>query len=283
MGEDENLSFTGNRDSIIYNREATIKRGIEFLSARVRMKNGVWRVDAEGLHYSDLNAILRTLNGDNVKKIEIQNVYGQRYIGTDLEGDFEIQVYGTPGNDLGAFMKGPTVVVHGNAQDGCGNTMDQGEIIVHGRAGDITGYSMRGGKIFIRDDAGYRVGIHMKAYRDKKPCLTIGGTAQDFLGEYMAGGVLVLLGLNVKEGECHRAKFVGTGMHGGTIYIRGRVKHLGREVEITSLDEADEKMLHALVNEFSSHFGFDTKEIMNHEFKKILPVSNRPYGSLYAY
>ena len=77
-------------------------------------------------------------------------------------------------------MKGPRIVVHGNAQDCCGNTMDHGQIVIHGRAGDITGYSMRGGKIFIRDDVGYRAGIHMKEYGSKRPCLVVGGTAVSY-------------------------------------------------------------------------------------------------------
>jgi glutamate synthase domain-containing protein 3 len=67
------------------------------------------------------------------------------------------------------------------------------EIIVHGYAGDIVGLSARGGRIFIREDINYRAGIHMKEYQDKKPEIVIGGTAHDFVGEYMAGGILVLL------------------------------------------------------------------------------------------
>jgi glutamate synthase domain-containing protein 3 len=252
-------------------------------SSRVKVENGVAKVNAEGVYYRDLNALLRTFNGNGVKKMEIHNVYGQRYLGTDLEGKMEIDVYGTPGNDLGALMNGPRLVIHGNAQDGCGNTMNEGQIVIHGHAGDITGYSMRGGKIFIRDDVGYRVGIHMKGYRGKRPCLVVGGTAQDFLGEYMAGGVLVILGLNLKAGECHRAKFVGTGMHGGTMYVRGDVNHLGREVEVIDLEEDDRRLLRSLVDEFCSHFGFNTNKILDHRFNKLIPVSYRPYGRLYAY
>ncbi len=252
-------------------------------SSRVKVENGVAKVNAEGVYYRDLNALLRTFNGNGVKKMEIHNVYGQRYLGTDLEGNMEIEVYGTPGNDLGALMNGPRLVIHGNAQDGCGNTMNEGQIVIHGRAGDITGYSMRGGKIFIRNDVGYRVGIHMKGYRDKIPYLVVGGTAQDFLGEYMAGGILVVLGLNLKAGERHRAKFVGTGMHGGTMYIRGEVSHLGREVEAVDLEEDDRRLLRILVDEFCSHFGFNTNEILDHRFNKLIPVSYRPYGRLYAY
>ncbi len=253
-----------------------------FLS-RVKVEKDVAKVDAEGVSYRDLNALLRTFNGNGFKKMEIHNVYGQRYLGTDLEGNMEIEVYGTPGNDLGALMNGPRLVIHGNAQDGCGNTMNEGQIVIHGRAGDITGYSMRGGKIFIRDDAGYRVGIHMKGYLDKRPCLVVGGTAQDFLGEYMAGGILVVLGLNLKAGERHRARFVGTGMHGGTMYVRGEVSHLGREVEVVDLEEDDRQLLRSLVDEFCSHFGFNTDKILDHRFNKLIPVSYRPYGRLYAY
>ncbi|MFA5364902.1 MAG: hypothetical protein WC325_06955 [Candidatus Bathyarchaeia archaeon] len=210
------------------------------------------------------------------------NVYGQRYIGTDLKNHVSIDIYGTPGNDLGAFMNGVDITVHGNAQDACGNTMDHGKIVVHGRAGDLLGHSMRGGKIFVRDDAGCRVGIHMKEYLDKRPVIVIGGTAQDFLGEYMAGGVLVVLGLNMKE-NVHDAKFVGTGMHGGTIYIRGEVKHLGAEVAVSELNESDYRLLGSLVEEYCSYFGCDAKKIMENKFSKLTPVSSRPYGNLYAY
>jgi len=253
------------------------------LFAHVKIENDVAKIDADGLHYQDLNALLRSLNNNGVRKIEIHNVYGQRYIATGLNGNVKIDIYGTPGNDLGAFMKGPKVTVHGNAQDCCGNTMDYGEIVIHGRAGDIIGYSMREGKIFIRDDVGYRVGIHMKQYRENRPFLVIGGTAQDFLGEYMAGGVVLILGLTLRSGERYKARFVGTGMHGGVIYVCGEMTHLGKEVEVMDLDKDDMHLIQGLVKEFCNHFGFNFEDIMNEEFTKIVPVSHRPYGRLYAY
>jgi len=248
------------------------------------LKKDVAMIDATGVYYRDLNSLLRSLDSNGIEKVEICNVYGQRYIGTDLDGHISIDIYGTPGNDLGAFMKGANITVHGNVQDGCGNTMDHGQIVVHGRAGDLVGHSMRGGKIFIRDDAGYRVGIHMKEYIGKRPAIVIGGTAQDFLGEYMAGGILVVLGLNMKDGEVrHNAKFVGTGMHGGTMYIRGDVQHVGEEVAITELNEEDFKLLKGLVDEFCGYYGLDAKKILESKFNKLIPVSSRPYGNLYAY
>ena len=245
----------------------------------------VVQIDAYGDTHKQLNARLRQAVDDGAEHIELHNVFGQRYIGTDLDKPVRIDIYGVPGNDLGAFMNGPRIHVFGNAQDGCGNTMNEGEIVVHGHAGDIIGMSARGGKIYIRDGVGYRAAIHMKEYEDKKPALVIGGSAQDFFGEYMAGGIVILLGLNLREGEHHRARFIGTGMHGGVIYLRGGVEdyQLGKEVGIATLDSQDEDIIGAHVNEFCAHFGYQAESILNGEFMKLYPRYLRPYGRLYAY
>lgn len=242
-------------------------------------------IDATGLYYRELNTRLRQAVAEGIEQVELRHVYGQRYIGTGLDKPVSIDIFGTPGNDLGAFMNGPRITVHGNAQDGCGNTMNDGEIVIHGHAGDIIGLSARGGKIFVRDDVGYRAGIHMKEYEAKKPALVIGGTAQDFLGEYMAGGTLILLGLNLREGETHRANFIGTGMHGGVIYLRGEVRdyQLGKEVGTSELEDRDRETLNRLVSEFADTFGYSAMEILNHRFMRLYPRWLRPYGRLYAY
>lgn len=248
--------------------------------------NGSIRIDADGLFYKNLNMLLRdAMLTHQAEKITLCNVYGQRYIGTNLRQPVRLEVFGTPGNDLGAFMDGPTVEVFGNAQDGCGNTMNSGKIIVHGNAGDIAGFSARGGQIFIKGDVGYRVGIHMKEYEGKKPILVIGGTAQDFLGEYMAGGVLIILGLNLGGGDSHKADFIGTGMHGGVIYIRGKVEdhQLGKEVSQLQVDEKDRRVIEKYVSKFAKYFDYATEDVLGTEFTKLLPLSHRPYGALYAY
>jgi len=186
-------------------------------------------IDANGLKHKELNDLLwETVQKGNTEVV-INNVFGQRYIGSRLYSPFNgkkihIEINHFPGNDLGAFLNGHRIIVHGNAQDGVGNTMNDGLIIVHGRAGDVTAMSMRGGQIFIRDNVGYRTAIHMKEYQDKVPVLVVGGTAQDFLGEYMAGGIVIVLGLNLQEGEPHLARYIGTGMHGGVIYLRGHLE-----------------------------------------------------------
>ncbi|MCL6430528.1 MAG: hypothetical protein K6V36_06645 [Anaerolineae bacterium] len=243
-------------------------------------------IDAHGVHYRDLNARIRqALQRGPCQRLALRHVCGQRYIGTGLRSHVRIEIHGTPGNDLGAFMDGPTIIVHGNAQDGSGNTLNSGEIIVHGRAGDITGYAMRGGRIFVRDGVGYRAGIHMKEYAARRPVLVIGGTAQPFLGEYMAGGVVLLLGLNLQADEPHPTVHVGTGMHGGVIYVRGAIEdwQLGREVGRAELEEEDRVLVERLVYDFAGHFGGDPQAILRAPFVKLFPLYLRPYGNLYAY
>jgi glutamate synthase domain-containing protein 3 len=241
-------------------------------------------IDAAGVYYRDLNARMRQLAVAGTERVRLVNLYGQRYIATDLARPMDIEIHGTPGNDLGAFLNGSTITVHGNAQDGSGNTMNEGRIVIHGRAGDITGLAARGGKIFIRDGVGYRTGIHMKEYGEQKPLIVIGGTSQDFLAEYMAGGTLILLGLDLPDGR-HRSSFVATGMHGGVVYIRGSLEEhqLGREVGVSQLDEADRAILAGHVGEFAGHFGMDAGKILEADFIKLYPRFLRPYGKLYTY
>jgi len=242
-------------------------------------------IDAMGMHYRDLNAIIRDFCKMNEKEVVVKNVAGQRYIGDGIQGDFRITVEGTPGNDMAAYMDGPSIVVHGNAQDGVANTMNNGEVIIHGNAGDTLGYAMRGGRVYIKGNVGYRTGIHMKEYMEKKPVIVIGGKAGDFLGEYMAGGTIILLGINIDDPQKIVGAYCGTGMHGGVIYSRFPIDShkLGKEVKQVPADEKDLKIISSYVNKFCNHFGLDYDSIMDRPFLKIYPYNKRPYKNLYAY
>lgn len=208
---------------------------------------------------------------------------GQRYIGTGLKAKVKITIEGVPGNDLAAFMDGPTIMVNSNAQDCVCNTMNEGTVIIHGDAGDVLGYGMRGGRLYIKGDVGYRVGIHMKAYMDKNPTLIVGGVARDFLGEYMAGGIIIVLGLHGKNSAV--SNYVGTGIHGGVIYIRGQVEEhqLAKEAALSEVNAEDEKILEHYLKEYCSYFNLNLDEILGAKFAKVVPTTHRPYEHLYAY
>ena len=229
--------------------------------------------------------MIRNAVAEGETEFILDNVNGQRYIGNGINEKVRITVNGVPGNDLAMFMNGPSLIINANSQDGIANTMNAGEIIEHGSAGDVLGYGMRGGKLYIKGNVGYRTGIHMKEYKKQIPVIIAGGIAGDFCGEYMAGGILVLLGLDKDEDTPIAGDYLGTGMHGGVIYIRGEVEEytLGKEVSILDPDEKDKKILKKHLSEYCKHFGLDLDEVMSKPFIKLLPVSSRPYGNLYAY
>ncbi|HIU29944.1 MAG TPA: glutamate synthase, partial [Candidatus Egerieisoma faecipullorum] len=183
----------------------------------------------------------QTLNRDIAaggRTVTVNNCLGQRFIGSGQSGK-TITLNGVPGNALGAYLDGADIIVNGNAQDATGDTMNAGTIVVHGSTGDAAGYAMRGGAIYVRDDAGYRAGIHMKAYADKLPVLVIGGRCGSFLGEYQAGGLIIVLGIGY--GDDIAGNFCGTGMHGGKIFLRcsGLVRKFPEQVNAREASEAD--------------------------------------------
>jgi glutamate synthase domain-containing protein 3 len=89
----------------------------------------------------------------------------------------------------------------------------------------------------------------------------------------MAGGVILVLGLNLSESERCKARFVGTGMHGGVIYVRDDILELGEGTKTMAVGKRDSRVIESLVREFCGYFGFDFEKVMSTKFRKIVPVS----------
>lgn len=246
-------------------------------------------IDAAGVHYRRLNELIRDAIADGAGRIELLNVNGQRFICAGLEAPVHVDVHGVPGNDLGVFADGPIINCLRNVQDGTGNTMNSGQVVVHGNAGDVLGYGLRGGRVFIRGDVGYRVGIHMKEFKTKIPAIIVGGRAGNFLAEYMAGGTLVVLGLDQDEDKPVVGSYCGTGMHGGLAFVRRPIEdwQLGKEVGMAEVDNDDRERLTPLLEEFCALFDVDKANVLpmleDGRLAKLFPRSRRPYGNLYSY
>lgn len=231
------------------------------------------------LHFQKLNAAVRESRDS---EIIIDNCIGQRYIGAGISGK-NITINGVPGNALGAYMNGAHICVNGNAQDAIGDTMNDGTIYVYGGAGDAVGYAMRGGRIYIKGNAGYRVGIHMKAYNEHKPIIVIGGRVGSFLGEYQAGGIIIVLGLN-RDGAPIVGNFCGTGMHGGQIYLRSDALPplLPEQVKAEKLQKITDEEIIDIIKDYSAVMGMDAEDILEHTFYKFTPNSDNPYKQMYT-
>jgi glutamate synthase domain-containing protein 3 len=235
------------------------------------------KLNVQGLDYTAINELIRNQKRD----CTLDNCCGQRFIAAGM-ADKKITLNGVPGNALGAYLNGAVITVNGNAQDAVGDTMNEGKIIVNGNIGDTAGYAMRGGRIYVRGNAGYRAGIHMKEYKEKVPLMIIGGTAGSFLGEYQAGGMIIVLNLEKKEKIV--SNFTCTGMHGGKMYLRSDCKNIVFPNQVTAkrADENDLKQLRKHLTEYCRLFSLNIDEVLDSPFTVVSPDSKNPYKQMYV-
>ena len=235
-------------------------------------------IDTRGMEFTALNELLRRTEGD----AELYGCLGQRFIGAGM-GARKLRIHGIPGNALGAYLNGGEIEVFGNAQDAVGDTMNAGTILVHGSIGDTAGYAMRGGRIYVRDDAGYRTGVHMKEYKEHVPVIVIGGRAGSFLGEYQAGGVLIVLGLH-RDGRPIVSNYPCTGMHGGKLFLCSRCEDVIFPKQVTARSAGPEDMeeLRGYLADYCSVFGLDLRTVLDAPFTVVTPDSANPYRQMYV-
>ena len=235
-------------------------------------------IDANGMDHRTINERIRSADG----KCLVSGCCGQRFIAAGMS-DKDITIDGIPGNALGSYLNGGKIEVLGNAQDAVGDTMNNGTIVVHGNLGDAVGYAMRGGKIYVRGNAGYRAGIHVKAYKDKVPLIVIGGRSGSFLGEYQAGGVIVILNLDTPDRKCV-GFFPCTGMHGGKVYLRSECSDVvfPKQVKARKATKKDMDELKKLLSEYIGIFNLDENEVLSSCFTVITPDSENPYRQMYV-
>ncbi|MEE8401689.1 MAG: hypothetical protein V3R86_06005 [Candidatus Hydrothermarchaeaceae archaeon] len=258
------------------------------------------------LYHRDLNVRIRKAILDGFDWIVLRNVMGQRFIGAGMEKNCTIEIFGDAGLDLGVFSNKLNIIVHGSSEYLLGNTLNGGEIVVYGDSWDITGMGARDGRIFIMGEGGSRIGIHMKEFGDTRPVICYGGTVKQYCGEYMAGGIIVVLGLDFKDAIIDPKKPVGKdnidgekvknakgdivqsdlggGIHGGAIYIRGTVPDslLGVYAVKGDADEEDKKILKPIIERFCELFNVSPEFVWDASFTKVWPISSRPFGKHYT-
>lgn len=134
--------------------------------------------------------------------VKVTGPAGQR-LGSFGFPNTRIEVAGPTSDDVGWLNAGAHIVVHGNAANGAANGMSQGKVYI---AGNIGARGMTMTKHNPRFDP---------------PELWVLGSAGDYFGEFMAGGIAVICGVHPQ----HRENILGyrplVGMVGGKVFFRG--------------------------------------------------------------
>jgi glutamate synthase domain-containing protein 3 len=112
--------------------------------------------------------------------------------------------------------------------------------------------------------------------------VVIGGTSKDYLGEYMAGGTVVVLNLNGPAERSPVGMHLGAGIHGGRIYVRGKVEEhqLGPGAIMDQLSGEDAPELEELISQFERAF----KTWVPRDWERwvrVSPASSRPFSGHY--
>jgi NADPH-dependent glutamate synthase beta subunit-like oxidoreductase/glutamate synthase domain-containing protein 3/Pyruvate/2-oxoacid:ferredoxin oxidoreductase delta subunit len=165
-----------------------VENGRRFIEVRAFGQHGIggrlWKAGSETVH------------------VKITGQAGQRAGSMGFPNTL-IDIYGPGSDDVGWLNGGATIVVHGNAGNGTANAMAQGKIYI-------------GGNIGAR-------GMTMTKHNPRfdPPELWILGSAGDYFGEFMAGGIAVVCGYKPQN----PANVLGyrplVGMVGGKVFFRG--------------------------------------------------------------
>jgi glutamate synthase domain-containing protein 3 len=99
----------------------------------------------------------------------------------------------------------------------------------------------------------------------------------------MAGGLILVFGIGYETAVTERG--IGSGIHGGEIYLRGSVddRFLGVGATKKPFGSAERKRIAPVVREFASHFDVDGKALLEEEYTRIGPASARPFASKYTW
>ena len=198
------------------------------------------RVESRVLEEQIQDAILR-----GQRSFEIQ-AFGQHGIGGRLWAagaeSIQVKITGHPGQRVGSMGYPNTLIeVLGPASDDVGWLNAGAEIVVHGNAGNGCANAMAQGKISIAGNIGAR-GMTMTKHNPRfaPPELWVLGSAGDYFGEFMAGGIAVICGHEAQNCDNVLGYRPFVGMVGGKVFFRG--PHAGysqNDAKLIPISETD--------------------------------------------
>ena len=120
--------------------------------------------------------------------------------------------------------------------------------------------------------------------RKSRPVVVIGGKAGSFLGEYQAGGLILVLGIG-QNGAYPVNNFCGTGMHGGKIVLRCDKAPTGLPPQVLVNEATEADMIHIApyIKEYARHFGANAAELLAQKYFVLTPNPAAGYKQLYTF
>ncbi len=167
------------------------------------------------------------------RRIKVQ-AFGQHGIGGRLwragNEPVDVLVEGHAGQRLGSLgFSNTRIVLRGPASDDVGWLNAGAHIVVHGNAANGVANGMAQGRIYIAGSIGAR-GMTMTKNNPRfaPPELWVLGSAGDYFGEFMAGGVAVVCGIDPQNPDNVLGHRPCVGMVGGKVLFRGPIKDFSR-------------------------------------------------------
>ena len=194
----------------------------EIIHQQVRAGNRNLEVEAFGQH--GIGGRLWD-GGDQATRIRIIGHSGQR-AGSLGHANTAIEIMGPASDDVGWLNAGAEIVVHGNASNGVMNAAAQGRVYIGGSIG-ARGMTMT-----------------KQNPRFEPPELWVLGSAGDYFGEFMAGGIAVVCGLTEDQDLISDRLIMGyrplVGMVGGKVFTRGNAKGFSqKDAKVIPLGDED--------------------------------------------
>ncbi|MCF6246941.1 MAG: FAD-dependent oxidoreductase [Desulfobacula sp.] len=214
MKQDGFITISGNE-----NGKRVPSRVLEEMIHR-HIKNGRRNIEVEGYGQHGIGGRLWDA-GDEQVNIRIVGQSGQR-AGSLGNANTKIQIMGPASDDIGWLNAGAQIVVHGNASNGVMNGAAQGKVYIGGSIGS------RGMTMTKRNP------------RFDPPELWVLGSAGDYFGEFMAGGVAVICGNKSTPEDNILGYRPLVGMVGGKVFVRGSVKGFSqKDAKLSFLTDKD--------------------------------------------
>jgi len=190
------------------------------------------------------------------------DAYGHHGIGGRLwkagKKPIHVRVTGHSGQRLGAMGFPNTRIENmGPASDDAGWLNGGADIVVHGHAGNGVANAMAQGRVCVAGSIGAR-GMTMTKHnpRFSPPELWVLGSAGDYFGEFMAGGIAVICGIDAQTPDNILGYRPLVGMVGGKIFFHG--PHGGyskSDARLTPISDADWEWLTENLRQFLAVIG----------------------------